>query len=267
MVVQAVRENEEDRVHSDEHCSIDLPVTLPSITVQNSSLVSKLQPTKSMKMFCKGIAQICGACLYWRKLMDKALPEDSWLRLSEKYLYPDLSKSMPLRPESRLRNIQPFNVSYYKQDKEKYKIIFPKRVIELLKINEKRRTVEQSQHISEHLALIEQLESCFTKSQFLKFGKVAWFDSFGPCRVLIRQGQFSDCFYLILSGKVNVKNSRGESTLLSAGEVFGLEELIQDELAPEGSPKFRRQTTYVTQTPVTVACVHRCDFESRHTDF
>ena len=211
------------------------------------------------------------------------------------YLYPDLTKTAPTRPLSGFKsNIQqPFNVSLFKQDKDKHIVVLPKRVIELLKINEKRRTPEQSQHIAEHLSLIEQLESCFTKSQFNKFGKVAWFDSFGPCRVLIRQDQFADCFYLILSGKVNFKTRMGESSLLGPGDVFGLEELIQDELAPEGSPKFKkrirnlktlrrlsksfinqlflisfltRQATYVTQTPVTVACVHRCDFESRHTD-
>ena len=45
--------------------------------------------------------------------------------------------------------------------------------------------------------------------------------------------------YLVLSGKVNVKTNSGDSSLLGPGDVFGLEELIQDELAPEGSSKFR----------------------------
>ena len=111
----------------------------------------------------------------------------------------------------------------------------------MLKINEKRRTPEQSHMISEQLSLVEQLESCFTKSQFSKFGQVAWYDSFGPCRVLIRQGQFADCFYLVLSGKVSVKTNSGDSSLLGPGDVFGLEELIQDELAPQGSSKFKEK--------------------------
>ena len=40
------------------------------------------------KMFCKSVQIICGICIHLEKLMNKAIPEDSWLKLSEKYLYP-----------------------------------------------------------------------------------------------------------------------------------------------------------------------------------
>lgn len=211
---------------------------------------------------CTSVKIIVGICIHLEKLMKAAIPEDSWLKLSEKYLYPK-KKSIQLENPND-RNPIPFSVAKFKANKDNFRFVpvLPERVIKLLKVNERTRTKEESSIISKELSMIEQLENCFTKEQFRKFGKVAWFDHFGPCRVLIREGMYADCFYVLLKGKINVRGPKG-STILGPGDCFGMKELLIDELMPDDSKKTARECTYVTQTYVEVVCVHRCDFESR----
>merc|ERR1719454_1147584 len=101
--------------------------------------------------------------------MNKAIPEDSWLKLSEKYLYPkqkthsQTEKLKAVAPKSvatmamakalqesreRGRAVTPFSVMRFKANKdnmnEKYNPVLSERIIKLLKINERHRTAEES---------------------------------------------------------------------------------------------------------------------------
>ena len=93
--------------------------------------------------------------------MENAIPADGWLRLSEKYLYPDNDTSTeserPLSGKGRVCQV-PFKVSDFKAEKDKHKIVLPSRVIELLKINERQRTKDQEIKQQFHLDCNRQVK-------------------------------------------------------------------------------------------------------------
>ncbi|XP_035664707.1 cyclic nucleotide-binding domain-containing protein 2-like [Branchiostoma floridae] len=83
--------------------------------------------------------------------------------------------------------------------------------------------------------------------------QVAWYDSFGTGRVIIREGHAADGFYFVLSGRL-VESYAAEdeaNTVLRHGMKFGERELLT---------RTKRKSTVLTQERTELFCVHVQDY-------
>ncbi|CAH1268559.1 CNBD2 [Branchiostoma lanceolatum] len=132
------------------------------------------------------------------------------------------------------------------------KDIVPFRVKELLKKSSKDRTEEEADTIVRTMQKMPDF-ALFPFEIQKQLCQVAWYDSFGTGRVIIREGHAADGFYFVLSGRL-VESYAAEdeaNTVLRHGMKFGERELLT---------RTKRKSTVLTQERTELFCVHVQDY-------
>ncbi|XP_019628252.1 PREDICTED: cyclic nucleotide-binding domain-containing protein 2-like [Branchiostoma belcheri] len=129
----------------------------------------------------------------------------------------------------------------------------PSRVKELLRKPSKDRTEEEAETIVRTMQKMPDF-ALFPFEIQKQLCQVAWYDSFGTGRVIIREGHAADGFYFVLSGRL-VESYAAEdeaNTVLRHGMKFGERELLT---------RTKRRSTVLTQERTELFCVHAQDYD------
>ncbi|XP_071787777.1 cyclic nucleotide-binding domain-containing protein 2-like isoform X3 [Asterias amurensis] len=125
----------------------------------------------------------------------------------------------------------------------------PKKIKELLMLPEEERTKEQIENIVRSMQHVEEFAKYPPEVQ-KKMCEYAWYDEYGPNRVVIKEGQEAEGLYIVLSGSLT-ETLAGQSYLLNKGDKFGEVDLIR------GS---KRTSTVMTKNKVEMFCLHSEDY-------
>ncbi|XP_019617860.1 PREDICTED: cyclic nucleotide-binding domain-containing protein 2-like, partial [Branchiostoma belcheri] len=131
--------------------------------------------------------------------------------------------------------------------------VVPSRVKELLRKSSKDRTEEEAETIVRTMQKMPDF-ALFPFEIQKQLCQVAWYDSFGTGRVIIREGHAADGFYFVLSGRL-VESYAAEdeaNTVLRHGMKFGERELLT---------RTKRRSTVLTQERTELFCVHAQDYD------
>ncbi|XP_078603450.1 uncharacterized protein LOC144877409 [Branchiostoma floridae x Branchiostoma japonicum] len=130
--------------------------------------------------------------------------------------------------------------------------VVPTRVKDLLRKSAKDRTEEEADTIVRTMQKMPDF-ALFPFEIQKQLCQVAWYDSFGTGRVIIREGHAADGFYFVLSGRL-VESYAAEdeaNTVLRHGMKFGERELLT---------RTKRKSTVLTQERTELFCVHVQDY-------
>ncbi|XP_066285975.1 uncharacterized protein [Branchiostoma lanceolatum] len=194
---------------------------------------------------------LCMVCIVCRKILSQTIIEGSWLAMVESILQEAEESAKKAESQSKGSGQLSFDPHKFRRSGKNEDIV-PFRVKELLKKSSKDRTEEEADTIVRTMQKMPDF-ALFPFEIQKQLCQVAWYDSFGTGRVIIREGHAADGFYFVLSGRL-VESYAAEdeaNTVLRHGMKFGERELLT---------RTKRKSTVLTQERTELFCVHVQDY-------
>ncbi|XP_022079604.1 uncharacterized protein LOC110973238 isoform X2 [Acanthaster planci] len=213
-------------------------------------------PYQRFKLKANAVRWLCMACIsYMRAASEKAL-KGSLLEVVQNIMSQAEAEarrtgndgSLPRGIISSAYPDMTFDASEFQRFSKRGEGI-PKRIKELLRVPEEERTQEQIENIVRSMQHVEEFAKYPPEVQ-KKMCEYAWYDEYGPNRVVIKEGQEAEGLYVVLSGNLT-ETLAGQTYLLKKGDKFGENDLIR------GS---KRTSTVMTKNKVEMFCLHSEDY-------
>ncbi|KAI8489377.1 hypothetical protein Bbelb_328200 [Branchiostoma belcheri] len=195
---------------------------------------------------------LCMVCIVCRKILSQTIIEGSWLAMVEAILQEAEQSAKHAGNQSLGSGQLSFDPHKFRRSGKDEDVV-PSRVKELLRKPSKDRTEEEAETIVRTMQKMPDF-ALFPFEIQKQLCQVAWYDSFGTGRVIIREGHAADGFYFVLSGRL-VESYAAEdeaNTVLRHGMKFGERELLT---------RTKRRSTVLTQERTELFCVHAQDYD------
>ncbi|XP_038055391.1 uncharacterized protein LOC119727547 isoform X3 [Patiria miniata] len=216
-------------------------------------------PYQRFKLKANAVRWLCMACLsYMRAASEKAL-KGSLLEVVQNIMTQAEAEarrtgndgSLPRGIISSAYPDMTFDASEFQRFSKRGEGI-PKRIKDLLRVPEEERTQDQIDNIVRSMQHVEEFAKYPPEVQ-KKMCEYAWYDEYGPNRLVIKEGQEAEGLYIILSGNLT-ETLAGQTYLLKKGDKFGENDLIR------GS---KRTSSVMTKNKVEMFCLHSEVFDTK----